>query len=285
MATAVVVRHELVVLGAATDPHALVRKCQRSRACSRQRPGPAAGGRAGQGIRDWESASPQRSAQNSRSEVPRPRPDARCERAENSARRRRERYQHPAAAGLRPCGRRSTGRLKSARGRRCAVLRERLAARLIGCESGEMIIGGPARELAPFDRLELAACKFQRPFGRCGGGRETYDRADEACDHAAPRWLAQTSDQSACEKIASQTRDSSRARVNGGSGAATPLWRGSAPIWRANCPDPRRPIAGAAHSSYAFVSNPICVYRNRHQTDRKSNHHDIPDNPHGPTSR
>ena len=31
------------------------------------------------------------------------------------------------------------------------------AARLIGRERGEMIIGGPARELAPFDRLELAA--------------------------------------------------------------------------------------------------------------------------------
>ena len=31
------------------------------------------------------------------------------------------------------------------------------AARLIGRERGEMIIGRPARELAPFDRLELAA--------------------------------------------------------------------------------------------------------------------------------
>ena len=31
------------------------------------------------------------------------------------------------------------------------------AARLVGGESGEMIIGSPARELAPFDRLELAA--------------------------------------------------------------------------------------------------------------------------------
>ena len=31
------------------------------------------------------------------------------------------------------------------------------AALPIGCESGEMIIGRPARELGPFDRLELAA--------------------------------------------------------------------------------------------------------------------------------
>ena len=39
------------------------------------------------------------------------------------------------------------------------------AAGLIGGESGEMIIRRPARELAPFDRLELAACELQRfPF-------------------------------------------------------------------------------------------------------------------------
>jgi hypothetical protein len=31
------------------------------------------------------------------------------------------------------------------------------AALPIGCESGEMIIGRPARELGPFDRLKLAA--------------------------------------------------------------------------------------------------------------------------------
>ena len=31
------------------------------------------------------------------------------------------------------------------------------AALPIGCEGGEMIIGPPARELGPFDRLELAA--------------------------------------------------------------------------------------------------------------------------------
>ena len=64
-----------------------------------------------------------------------------------------------------------------------------LAARLIGCESGEMIIRRPARELAPFDRLELAACEFQRLFGRCGAGRDIQNRADEACDHAALRSL------------------------------------------------------------------------------------------------
>jgi hypothetical protein len=68
------------------------------------------------------------------------------------------------------------------------------AAGLIGRERGEMIIGSPARKLAPFDRLELAAGEFQRLFGRCGVGRETqdrarYDRAGEACDNATPRGL------------------------------------------------------------------------------------------------
>jgi hypothetical protein len=48
-----------------------------------------------------------------------------------------------------------------------------LAARLIGCECGDMIIGGPAGELGPFDRLELAVREFERFFGRCSTGRET----------------------------------------------------------------------------------------------------------------
>ena len=147
-----------------------------------------------------------------------------------------------------------------------------------------MIIGRPARELGPFDWFELAPCKFQPPFGRCGSGRETYDRADETCDYATPNGLRNRAiSQHAKNCIAD--RDSSRARVNGGSGATTRLWRGSAPIWRANCPDATAASSGAAHSSYAFVMNQICVYRDRHQTDRKSNHHDIPDNPHGPTFR
>jgi hypothetical protein len=47
-----------------------------------------------------------------------------------------------------------------------------------------MIIGRPAGELGPFDRLELAGREFQWFFGRCGTGRETQDRADEACDDA-----------------------------------------------------------------------------------------------------
>src|SRR5215472_16919456 len=50
-----------------------------------------------------------------------------------------------------------------------------------------MIVGRPARELAPFDGLELAARKFQRPFGECAGGRETDDRAKQACEDPAPR--------------------------------------------------------------------------------------------------
>src|SRR5262249_45107113 len=51
----------------------------------------------------------------------------------------------------------------------------------------EMIVVRPARELAPFDGLELAARKFQRPFGPCAGGRETDDRAKQACEDPAPR--------------------------------------------------------------------------------------------------
>jgi hypothetical protein len=52
-----------------------------------------------------------------------------------------------------------------------------LAACQIGRERGEVIIGPPARELSPFDRLELAAWEFQRLlggfFGRCHAGRQT----------------------------------------------------------------------------------------------------------------
>ena len=64
-----------------------------------------------------------------------------------------------------------------------------LAACLIGCESGEMIVGRPARELAPFDRLEMAAREFQRFFGQCAGGRETDNRATQACGDDAARPL------------------------------------------------------------------------------------------------
>jgi hypothetical protein len=52
-----------------------------------------------------------------------------------------------------------------------------------------MIVGRPARELAPFDRLEMAAREFQRFFGQCAGGRETDNRAKQACDDDAPRPL------------------------------------------------------------------------------------------------
>ena len=72
-------------------------------------------------------------------------------------------------------------------GTRC--LAQNAAAGLIGRERCEMIIGRPARELAPFDGLKLAARELQRLFGRCGAGRETHDRLDEACDHATPKAL------------------------------------------------------------------------------------------------
>jgi hypothetical protein len=48
-----------------------------------------------------------------------------------------------------------------------------------------MIIGRPARELGPFDRLKLAVRELQRFFGQCGVGRQTQDHANDACDHAA----------------------------------------------------------------------------------------------------
>ena len=61
---------------------------------------------------------------------------------------------------------------------------EGLAAGLIGCVGRELIISRPARELAPFDRLELAVSELQRPFGESGRGRKTYHHADE--DGRAP---------------------------------------------------------------------------------------------------
>src|SRR5262249_41166523 len=54
-------------------------------------------------------------------------------------------------------------------------LAQRLAARLIGCESREMIIGGPAREFGPFHRLELRACELQRAFRRSAGSPQKPD--------------------------------------------------------------------------------------------------------------
>src|SRR5262249_32978854 len=48
-----------------------------------------------------------------------------------------------------------------------------LAACPIRCECGQVIICPPARELGPLDRLELAVREFQRFFGRFGAGRET----------------------------------------------------------------------------------------------------------------
>src|SRR5262249_31615886 len=70
------------------------------------------------------------------------------------------------------------------------------AACLIGRECREVIIGPPAREFGPFDRLELAACESQRLLGRflgrCGAGCKTYDCAEQAYDHAAHRGMRKT---------------------------------------------------------------------------------------------
>src|SRR5262245_56999385 len=65
-----------------------------------------------------------------------------------------------------------------------------LAAGLVCRESSEMIVGGPARKLAPFYWLKLAICEFQRIASRCRGNGGPYDRrADEICDHC---WRAHT---------------------------------------------------------------------------------------------
>ena len=137
----------------------------RTQACGRLRPGRAAGGRAGHGIPDWESASLERSVRNNRLAVPRPRLGARYAQVENSLRRRCGQPANPAAAGPRPCGRRSAMRTSIGLWSSVCPLAQGLAACLIGCECGEVIIGRPARELGPFDRLELAIRKFQRFFG------------------------------------------------------------------------------------------------------------------------
>src|SRR5262249_51377560 len=56
------------------------------------------------------------------------------------------------------------------------------ATGLVGGERREMIVGGPAHELGPFDRFELTVWEFQRAFSKCGGRHETCDRADETCN-------------------------------------------------------------------------------------------------------
>src|SRR5262245_15686044 len=136
-----------------------------------------------------------------------------------------------------------------------------------------MIISRPAREVGPFDWFEPAACEFERSFGRCGGGRKTYQRPDEACDHATPKGLPECAISLHARKCIAD-KDSSSARANGVSGEPTQLWRAGAPMtgW------------GSAHGSDAFARNPIVVCRDRHQFWRKfqdPDHHDIQDDPHG----
>src|SRR5262245_57513693 len=63
------------------------------------------------------------------------------------------------------------------------------ATGLVGGKSREMIVGGPARELGPFDRLELTVREFQRAFSKCGGHHETCDRSEETCNRATPQGL------------------------------------------------------------------------------------------------
>src|SRR5262245_3653588 len=48
-----------------------------------------------------------------------------------------------------------------------------LTACSVSCECSQVIIGPPARELGPFDRFELTVRKFQRFFGPRGADRET----------------------------------------------------------------------------------------------------------------
>src|SRR5262245_4962405 len=104
--------------------------------------------------------------------------------AENFARRRRARprYSADAPARLAADVRQRAGDLSALVD--AAQFEERLAAGLISCKSGEMVVSRPAREVGPFDRFKLAACKLRRPFGQCGGGRKPYHRPDEAYDRA-----------------------------------------------------------------------------------------------------
>src|SRR5262249_18736001 len=69
------------------------------------------------------------------------------------------------------------------------LLPQRLAAGLIGCESSELIIGRPARELGPLHRLELAAREFQGPFRGGAAADNAHDRAKKARDQRTPKGL------------------------------------------------------------------------------------------------
>ena len=169
---AVVVRHELVVPGAAADPHALVRKCG------------GAGLVAGRDQvarppveRDRELGVGKARARNNRLEIAGQKSHGLAQTRdadglkilleESAGGMRILRLQGDGLAADVPQGAMDRSAIVGAR-----YFAQGPAARLIGRERFEMIIGCPARELAPFDGLELAARELQRFVGRCGTGRE-----------------------------------------------------------------------------------------------------------------
>src|SRR5262249_23565581 len=111
------------------------------------------------GIRDWESGSLQQRARNSRSEGPRLRPGARCERGWKL--RSKKARAVSVSRGRRSMALRQTFHKAPKICPRSSVrLAQGLAACLIGRECSKVIIDPPARELAPFDRLKLAALPY-----------------------------------------------------------------------------------------------------------------------------
>src|SRR5262245_39282832 len=170
---AVVVRHDLVVLVATTDPRTFVWKCIGA--------WPVAGRdqiRRAAVERDMEFGIGKARALNNRLEIT----------GKKSLAFAQTRYAHrlkilleEGASSVRVlrlqvCGfaadipQRAMDRSVAVGGRNFA---QSLAACLIRCECRQVIIGPPTRELGPIDRLELAVPEFQRFFGRCGGGCET----------------------------------------------------------------------------------------------------------------
>src|SRR5262245_30149828 len=187
---AVVVRHQLVVFVAATDPRALVRKCERAGLV-------AVGDEVARPPieRDGEFGAGKARARDDRLEIAGQESGGLAKPRDTDGLKILFEEDAGGIRILRPQAYRLAADVPQGFGDCCAIvgatcLAQGLTTRLVGGEGGEVIVGRPARELAPFERLELAACELHRPFGRCGGGRQTYDCAEEACDHATLGGLA-----------------------------------------------------------------------------------------------
>ena len=153
---AIVIRHDLIVGGAAADARAFVRKCNGG--------GAVTGGDQITGTsvdRDVEFGTGKARARDNRFEIAGQQPvdlaqarDANGLKVPFEEGARGIRVLWPQIHGVAADVPQGSGDLRMIG---APQLVRGAAARLIGRERGEMIIGGPARELAPFDRLELAA--------------------------------------------------------------------------------------------------------------------------------